>query len=75
MKYLIVLVLLIVAIGIWRSRRTPSANRRSAGQRTRTQPQDMLACDHCGTHIPHNEAVKAGSHVFCSEEHRRLGSG
>ena len=29
----------------------------------------MVACAHCGLHIPRSEAVQAGASVFCSAEH------
>ena len=32
---------------------------------------DMVKCDHCGLHIPRNEAVTAGDKYFCSDEHRQ----
>ena len=29
----------------------------------------MVKCQHCGLHIPDNEAIKQGNKVFCSLEH------
>jgi uncharacterized protein len=34
----------------------------------------MLACDHCGVHVPESEGVRQAGGFFCSEEHRRLGA-
>jgi uncharacterized protein len=34
--------------------------------------EQMVACAHCGLHVPESEGVRAGG-FFCSEEHRRLG--
>ncbi|BAV33229.1 hypothetical protein SCL_0911 [Sulfuricaulis limicola] len=31
----------------------------------------MVACAHCGMHIPESEAVRDGNRHYCSEEHRR----
>lgn len=74
MKYLVLLIVLVVAIGIWRNRRdkeTETESRRPppplAG------PQDILACAHCGVHIPKAEALMLGSQAYCCPEHRRLG--
>ncbi|MGH6647123.1 PP0621 family protein [Aquabacterium sp.] len=40
-------------------------------------PLQMVACAHCGMHLPANEALvssQAGEqHHFCSEDHRRAG--
>lgn len=35
--------------------------------------EPMLACAHCGLHVPESEGVKGGGHFYCSDEHRRLG--
>ena len=65
MKYLVLLVVLVVAIGIWRGRRAKEA----APQTPRALPQDMLACAHCGIHIPRKEALAQGTHWYCCREH------
>ena len=31
----------------------------------------MLKCEECGLHIPQQEAIRQGNHVFCSLEHAR----
>lgn len=37
-------------------------------------PQPMLACAHCGVHLPQADAVKdAEGRTFCSEAHRLAG--
>jgi uncharacterized protein len=32
----------------------------------------MVACAHCGVHLPESEAIRDGDKYFCSEEHRRI---
>lgn len=73
MKYLVLLIVLVVAIGIWRSRRAPYASRDKSVPTPLALPQDMLACAHCGIHIPQAEALMLGNYAYCSDEHRRLG--
>ncbi|MDP3226835.1 MAG: PP0621 family protein [Acidovorax sp.] len=73
MKYLVLLVVLVVAVGIWRSRRAPDASSDKSTSAPLALPQDMLACAHCGIHIPQAEALMLGNHAYCSAEHRRLG--
>jgi uncharacterized protein len=34
------------------------------------QVQDMVACAHCGVHLPHDEALPGRGGVFCGEKHR-----
>lgn len=50
---------------------------KGAGHKGKTgppsEPERMVACAHCGVHIPESESLASlGSH-YCSEEHRRLG--
>lgn len=76
MKYLVLLIVLAVAIGIWRSRRAPDSSQDKGNKPTPSPlalPQDMLACAHCGVHIPQAEALMLGNYAYCSAEHRRLG--
>lgn len=71
MKYL--LVLLVVVVGLWlllgRSKGRGGA-RRSAGPKTDV----MVACAHCGLHLPQSESVgDAGGRPYCSDAHRLAG--
>lgn len=34
---------------------------------------DIVACAHCGLHLPRADAVVEGDALYCGEEHRRLG--
>lgn len=70
MKYVVLLVVLVVAVSIWRSRNRADA---PAARRPPALPQDMLACAHCGVHVPQGDALMVGSHAYCCAEHRRLG--
>lgn len=76
MKYLLVLV---VVVGIlWllmRQRSRPAAAERGAKPgRPPDQPAAMLACAHCGVHLPLDDALNdAAGQVFCSEAHRLAG--
>ncbi|NML25434.1 PP0621 family protein [Zoogloea dura] len=35
--------------------------------------EQMVACAHCGLHVPESEGLKSGGQFYCSDEHRRLG--
>ena len=39
------------------------------------QSESMVACAHCGLNVPRGEALESAGRFFCSEEHRRVGSG
>ncbi|EER61049.1 conserved hypothetical protein [Acidovorax delafieldii 2AN] len=73
MKYLVLMVVLAVVIGIWRSGRStgPDARRENAKPRTPGAPQAMATCHHCGVHFPRSEALMLGDQAYCCAEHRR----
>lgn len=73
MKYLVLLVVLVVAFGIWRSNRAAPRESRPGTARPPALPQDMVACAHCGVHVPRADAVLQGGQTYCSVEHQRLG--
>ena len=76
MKYLLVLLVVVIAIGIWRSKRRVPAPPRSAARTTAlNKPQSMVECAHCGLHLPQSDAVAdARGQFYCGAEHRRLAS-
>lgn len=86
MKYLILLA--VVGLAIWWLRRGRAADEqprraaRKAGDKggekatpsSAAQPTPMLACAHCGVHLPQAEAVlDATGRPFCGEAHRLAG--
>jgi uncharacterized protein len=82
MKYLVLLA--VVGLVIWwlrRGRSAPGQGRPQAGKkdgpgapRSPAAPTPMLACAHCGVHLPQAEAVTDGAgRPFCGEAHRLAG--
>ncbi len=87
MKYL--LVLLVVAVGAWifvSRRRGPGGKpplsksppqpepADSQDGKPKALPANIIACVHCGLHLPQAEAqVDAVGQFFCSEAHRLAG--
>jgi len=71
MKLLIVIVALVV---LWLLLRGLARRVRGEGEAPRTPPpaapQAMLACAHCGVHLPRDEALPGRGGVFCGEAHR-----
>lgn len=73
-----ILILILLLILYWwarraladRHRRKPGAHKRKGNK---AGPERMLACAHCGVHIPESEGVQDASGFYCSDEHRRLG--
>lgn len=75
-KYLVlVLVVVLVVWFIRRGRRpqVPPTPAQPPSGKVRA-PQHMLACAHCGMHLPANEALlDAQDRPYCSEAHRTAG--
>jgi len=52
---------------------------RGAGRRQRKPPearpaaQSMVACAHCGVHLPEGDSLTSGDRHYCCEQHRDLG--
>ena len=71
MRYL--LLLLLVGYVLWRWREA-QARRRAAPppkQAEQTQTIEMVACAHCGVHLPVLQALTVRSDYFCSAAHQK----
>lgn len=79
MKYLLLLVVLAVVVAVFFGRRRPppSAPSNTPGKPAARQapgPQPMVACAHCGVHLPEAEALRdAAGRPYCGDAHRLLG--
>lgn len=75
MKYLLVAVVLIIAIGIWRNNRRKAAAPPPARPKPHHATEDMVTCAHCGLHLPASDALIGPDRSlhYCSTEHRHLG--
>jgi len=69
MRYLLLIIAVIAALLILKqlygSRKQPT-NKKIPASTT------VVRCEHCGVHIPKEEALCIDQQYFCSEEHRRL---
>lgn len=70
MKYLLLLLIIAVVavlLGFKRSRpRAPAPTKHQE-----PLPKDMVACAHCGLHLPRDEALPGRGGQFCSAAHRQ----
>lgn len=71
MKYLVLLAVLVVAIGFWRSQRRAGSEHNRAARAQPAPPQDMVACARCGVHLPRTEALTSGQRSYCCADHQR----
>lgn len=80
MKYLLVVTVVLVAFWIWRNNRrqeqADAAQHRQRRQQAKTaaMPVRMVACAHCGTHLPETDAVSGAGGFYCNDDHRRRGA-
>ena len=80
MKFVIVLGVLLVGVWLWRRARRPDEDREPpaappAPAAHQTTPAAMVACQHCGMHLPASDALRGARGSYCSAEHRRLAEG
>lgn len=81
-KYLLLALLIVWVIyaSPWgRSRATGTPAARKSAPPAPPQPQQMVACAHCGVHLPSSEALLGppsteGPRYFCSADHRHAGA-
>jgi uncharacterized protein len=78
MMKLLVLLLVVGVLGwlLWGRSRRPGAERRTPKPPPDKAPaaQAMVACAHCGVHLPQADALTdAAGRPFCSEAHRVAG--
>lgn len=75
MKYLVLFVVVIVGLMLIKKSQQPRTPRMSVPKDKKLQqPEPMLACSHCGVHVPSSRCVWRDGKPYCSEEHARLGS-
>ena len=73
---LLVLVVLVLALLLGTRRRPAKPAPRSRRAAPTPQPLPMLACAHCGVHLPQAEAlVDPDGHGYCCEAHHIAGPG
>lgn len=83
MKFLVLLLVLMIAYAVWRSGRragadgepTSTAHQRPPRGATDVAPQDMVRCAVCALHLPRAEALAGRQGVYCGAEHLRQAEG
>jgi uncharacterized protein len=70
-----ILLLLALLLAYWVFIRDKLVARRGhASKPDATRTETMIACAHCGIHVPEGDAVTGGGHHYCCDEHRKLGA-
>lgn len=78
MKYLLVLLVLLVAYQLWRTARRRAADDEGAPAQAADPPalppREMVRCTVCDLHLPRPDALSGASgRLYCSHEHRAAG--
>ncbi|MDH4172855.1 MAG: PP0621 family protein [Betaproteobacteria bacterium] len=68
----LILLALAVLVLVWLLRRALRA-RQGGAPKVPGAPGELVACAHCGVHLPRAEARSAPGGDYCSEAHARLG--
>ena len=73
MKYLV--LLLVIVLVLWLAGRprvaAPRGDRSARKPPPDAAPRPMVACAHCGVHLPRDEALPgSGGQHYCCEAHR-----
>ncbi|MBM3361971.1 MAG: hypothetical protein FJY42_04785 [Betaproteobacteria bacterium] len=79
MKYVLLIALALGLIWWWRLLvRKNQARPKDAAPASPPPPgpaDDMIACDHCGLHLPRSEALIGARGTYCSAAHREATEG
>jgi uncharacterized protein len=70
MKFLLVFLVVLVIAWRWRTWREAAQLEKQKSFQTDAASTDMIACQHCGLHLPANEAVVGRLGSYCSNDHR-----
>lgn len=74
MKYLLVIAVVAVFYLYWKKQRRSIQTPPPPPATTLAAPQPMVACTHCGLHLPAADAlIDTRQQPYCCEAHRDLG--
>lgn len=65
------IALIAVAVWLWRRFKQPRPTHRPSANADDAAPMVRCAC--CGIHVPQAQALPAGSHWYCSQQHLSQG--
>jgi uncharacterized protein len=69
-RALLILAVVFVVLWLVRGGARARAGKREPAAPPAPAPEDVVACRHCGLHLPRSESLSSRDGVFCSEAHR-----
>ena len=64
-KWLVLLLFALVVYFVVKAGRSRSQSKSPAPRLT----EDMVACEHCGVHLPRSESIEDRGRFFCCKDH------
>ncbi|ETD67730.1 hypothetical protein V757_10955 [Pelistega indica] len=74
MKFLLFFAFIFGVLAYFRAAKRKEAYLKAQQHQQLKKTITMVKCEYCGTHIPEHEALIRHGHIWCDEEHERLGS-
>ncbi len=71
MKFLLLFFIFMVLLWQWRQARSPKVRQAARKSSPAAAPASMVACAHCGLHLPTDEALPGRQGSYCSAAHRQ----
>ena len=71
MKYLLLFFIFMVLAFQWRQARAAKVKQAARKNAAAASAVPMVACAHCGLHLPAGDALTGGRGVYCSAAHRQ----
>lgn len=79
MRYLLVFLAVLLLVWRWRTARAAALRQREQAQHPRAPLQGaartMVACAHCGVHVPVDDALRSSHGAYCCAAHRQQAEG
>ena len=79
MRYLLIFLAVLLLVWRWRSARATTLRDRQQAAHTRPpvkgEARTMVACTHCGVHIPADDVFTGARGTYCSAAHRQQAEG
>lgn len=71
-RLLILIAIIAAAFWLWRRISRPKDTQPDS-QKASREPAPMVRCQHCGVHVPRNNALADGEQWYCSQAHLEQG--
>jgi uncharacterized protein len=70
-KYLVIFLIVLAIAWRWRASRDAQRSIKSQSKPAEPATVEMVACAHCGVHIPAQDAITGNKGVYCRVAHRQ----